>query len=640
MGASYDIIQDFVVDAQAQDLDASVSADWCLAVIRFKNPLTYDRNSQLSFSTLYEDGVMTRGAPLIIRDDCIQVQVSNTKSSHLTQLSATLIPGKNYLSEIMPGDWIFCWMANDSPTIDNVISDVLKLNPANGFRDGLKFMGRVGSVRRSLQQGEGGPRTIRYNLSASGFTEFDATLFFEPHLAENIPAIGQYFAALGTQLDKLIDEGGEGISVNKALVLFLDLLLGQGINKNLGLPSNDPELQSTAGLDAPYSYVVPGAVGALIGKTNKSKPDLLSAADLIEFVYGRQTYGNSSASSATSLANPSRKADESLWGSRFNPDGAQDAGSRRFTGNEMLGTFLPTPPQFTDKSVWSILNQYLNPAVNEMYTCLRVNGNGKVVPTLVARQIPFSTDLAPSDPAVTKFLDLPRWRVHPLLVRHDDIGRSDAMRVNFVHVYGDDGGQTMDPVAGQIVLAPPYRDDLDIARSGLRPYMMTVANRPSDNVDGTPAKKWMAILSDILMGQQLTLTGLIEMFGIQVPICPGDNLEWDGAVFHIESVTHSCQIEGRRKSFVTTCALSHGLSAQPTGGNLGLFAGVTPSNLTTYEPGLTTDTRVYNPDGTQASLTEGVTNRPPALLSRTRTTESDQGQAADPLSAITNPGGF
>lgn len=593
---SYNIIEDFEVSETDAEESLQSAPDWCVVVFRFQNPLTYDRAKQGSFSTIYSDGVRVRGGPLIIRDEVRGVSVTSTKTNHLTQMSAALLPNAkvNFLSEIMPGDWVFAWMAHKPSDIDAVIKKVKDGKAANGFSDGLKFMGRIVSCRKVLEQAAQGPRRVHYNVTAAGFSEFDATLFYEPHLAENIPAIGQYFAALGAHINKLIDEQGQGIDVNKALRLFLDLLLGQGITKNLGLPTGDASLNSTAGLDAPYSYVVPKEVGAVIGKTDKSKPDLLSAADCIEFVYGRQEYEEQEfTDDEMALLNTEEGQQGTLAviaGQRLNPKGTKGGGNRRFTGNDMLGIFLPTPPQFSNHSVWSILNQYLNPAVNEMYTCLRVNPQGRVVPTLVARQLPFSTELAPSDPPVTKFLSLPRWVVHPILVKRADIGRSDSLRINFVHVYGDDGPQSMNPVAGQIVLAPPYRDDLDIARSGLKPHMQTVSNAPQDNVTGESAKKWMAILSDILMGQQLTLTGLIEIFGVQAPICPGDNIEFDGAVFHIESVTHSCAIENGTKSFTTTLALSHGLSADPGNDNLSLFAGVESDDFRSFEPGLTNDT--------------------------------------------------
>lgn len=584
----YNLIDDF----HSRDGVASSSPDWCMIVFRLAAPSTYDRSKRGSATNTYSDAVKLRGKPLVLRDEISALSVSQSKTSHLTHLNATLTPGHvSPLSEIMPGDWLFAWMAHDTKTIDEVIRKVLDGKSANDWHDGLKFMGRVGSVRKTLQQDPGGNRQLRYTMTGTGFTEFDATLFYEPHLAENIPALGQFFAKLGADLNKIIDENGGGISVNKALRLFLDLFLGQGVPRNLGLPS-DPDLQSTTGLDAPYSYVVPKEVGAVIGRSDRSKPDLLSSADTIDFLYGLQEYGNQEfAASVDSLLDEHGNSSKARQiAQAFNPQGTKGGGSRRFTGTDMLGIFLPQAPQFSNHSVWSILHQYLNPAVNEMYTTLRVDPSGKVVPTLVARQIPFSTELAPGDPKVTRFLSLPRWVADPLVVKKLDIGRSDAMRINFVHVYGDDGPQSMNPIAGQIVLAPPYRDDLDIARSGLRPYMMTVSNNPSDNVDGKPAKAWMAILSDILMGQHLTLTGLIEMYGIQSPICVGDNLEFDDAVYHIESVTHSCQIEiSGGKTFVTTVALSHGLALTPGATDISVYAGVTKKSVSTYDPAITID---------------------------------------------------
>jgi len=207
---------------------------------------------------------------------------------------------------------------------------------------------------------------------------------------------------------------------------------------------------------------------------------------------------------------------------------------------------------------------------------------------LVARQLPFSSDFGPTDIATTKFLELPRWKIHPTLVRKVDVGRSDAMRWNFVHVYGDPG-----PVSdaaryntAQVPLNPPVRDDLDTARSGLKNYSATVSCHHSDINNHGPLK-WMALLADWLMGQHLTLTGMMEVEGVQSPICPGDNIEWDGVVFHIESVTHTCSMGGGSKSFSTTLALTHGVAAQPTGPDLFQYAGLTDTDLRTYEASVT-----------------------------------------------------
>jgi hypothetical protein len=283
-----------------------------------------------------------------------------------------------------------------------------------------------------------------------------------------------------------------------------------------------------------------------------------------------------------------------------------------------MGKFLPQIPQFENTNVWSILKQYLNPAMNEMFTCLRTNGDGQVVPTLVVRQLPFSSPLVKLPFPVTRFLDLPRWRAHPILVRQASVGRSDSLRINWVQCMG----LAPEPVGknnatAQLVRNPPYRDDLDVARSGLRPYKVTIPCALEDvrvRVDesgATAAKNWNALLADILMGQHLTLTGSVTLAGIQAPICIGDNFEWDGVVFHIEAVTHSCSenTDGKR-SFSTTLQLSHGVRAQPGEDDISLFAGIRADDMTAFNPGVTDEGQ--NLGNTVADL-EGTATLPHGL---------------------------
>lgn len=579
--ASYDVIKEFGLTDETADEAIAVDPHWVIAVVRFQHPVTYSRSAGESFSGLYADAVRVRGKPLIITDQCIEVSCSATKSSHLSQLSATLLPSEhlNLLAEIMPGDWVFAWMMHGREAQQSVVRKIRDGKPANDWHDGLKFVGRANGPRKQISQDpNGGVRTTRYSLTAVGFWELDATLYYEPHLANRVPTLGLHWARIGANVNKLIRENGQGIGVTQALTFFLDLLMGQGVPVNLSRGNEDPRLRATAGLDAPYSYIVPTPVGQLLGQTEKTKAGgLLAYADILEFVYGVQRYGDLDSATGTPEAQI------------FNPEGTRTPGSRRYTGTDLMGTFIPTAPQFTNNSVWSILNQYLNSAVNELYTCLRVNADGKVMPTLVARQLPFSSELAPSSIATTRFLDLPRWRLHPILIKRADLGRSGMQRVNFVHVYGDSGRGKPSEMTAQVVRYPPKRDDLDIARNGFNPMMKTVSCAETDILQGGP-EKWMALIADIVMGQHMTLSGLTELIGIQAPICPGDNVELDGAVLHIESVSHRCSISADgKKSFTTTLALSYGVAAEPRGGNLGLYAGIYPDELRGLEASVSTD---------------------------------------------------
>jgi hypothetical protein len=285
-------------------------------------------------------------------------------------------------------------------------------------------------------------------------------------------------------------------------------------------------------------------------------------------------------------------------------------------------------PDFANRPLWAVFQQYLNPAVNEMYTALKPDIEGNIVPTVTMRQIPFTTDayVRPSDPPpkpgwidqsageegpmtagqylaqnekttvvhTTKFLDLPRWKIPATLVRSVSIGRSNATRVNFVHVYGQSAylAENNVPIQAQMIRNPPVRDDLDIMRSGLRPYMMTVECWVNDQV-GKVGGAWIALIADWTMGSHLTLNGHIEMFGIQSPIAEGDNVLFDGVVYHVMSVAHAATINTATgtKTWSTNLQVCNGMRDVATASAVvqPLYPGLSKADNTAFDPGITAE---------------------------------------------------
>ena len=496
----------------------------------------------------------------------------------------------------VPGDWMLCWMLQSEEQGLALKKRIHDLKPCNGFHDGLKFVGRVHDIRRRRRRDpQSGTLTSHYTLTGVGFGEFQAKAFFDPHLAESSRGIGTFLSKIGTDLMSLLREPRQGggstaaIDTNAAIPKLFEIFLGSGISRRAANPSEtQPELRIGTGLtapkpsdEAPYAYLVPEEVGRLLGKIGRSKRSgILAYADLCELLIGVQKF-NSAAGTTQGTSAP--------W-SVFVPDGIEPptAGQtqvpqHKHTGRDVLGQFIPTPPDFSNKPVWTILEQYLNPVVNEMYAALRANEAGCVVPTVVVRQMPFSsaevarqlanptpTNLAPGAtqqevnqayaPIVcTRMLEVPRWVVHESLVYEDEIGRSDALRFNFIHVQGQPSmSQKNNAYTYQLVRNPPLRDDVDIQRSGLRPYMTMVACSLEDSKEGP--RRWMELAADWLLGQHLTLNGTVHMLGVQAPIVHGDNLELGGVVSHIEDVSHHCAIDmDGRRSFTTTVQLTHGV---------------------------------------------------------------------------------
>jgi len=670
MPRSYDVLTDFGLRAPEGQEDAldlvSVSPSALVVVWRYKHPVTFSREKGASFSTVATDCVALRDKPLFIADDLQQLQVQTSKSSHVNQMSATLLPGMNYLTEIFPGDWVAAWIVNDEDSISQLISKIQKTGACNGFRSGLKFLGRVSAVRKRIQQDPGGVRKSSYLLNAAGFTELDASLYYEPQLAAD--AVGtatEYLRKTAININKMIADNGQGIDLQKAISLYLAAFFGTGIPKTGGFQNQDDRTRNTEGLDDPNAFIIPDPVARMLGVEKGSKSTgAFAYTDVLELLHGIQNYQLDFISSVarelfglscsqgegglglaelysgqTVAGSTSTSSDaDRMFGMIFAPDGVPTDGSRnRKTPSQMIGTFLPSPPQFSgQRTVWSILQQYLNPTVNEIYTCLRTNPRGEIFPTLVVRQLPFSSGVISdqyrpkpvatiTDPEVlkqqekadravlkkskqeyddmmkirakvdeahklvlTRFFEVPRWLIHPILIKSVDIGRSDATRINFVHIQPEQGTASHTKTSF-LVRDPPVRDDLDVYRGGLRPYMATVPCAPSDAI-GRRAGEWQYIMSDILMGGHLLLNGTMETQGILSPICPGDNLEFDGHVFHIESVSHSYGISPGGKVFKTSLALSHGMNArQSQASDLGIYAGSSADDLQSHDPGIGRD---------------------------------------------------
>ena len=393
-------------DAAAEDL--SVSPYWIVAVARGGSPSTASRkylttrDESCSHDTLPSRGVEARG-PLLVLDsgEAVDVSTSHGKRSYLAQLQATIVDvGVDMEAACVPGDWILCWMLQSEEQGLALKKRIHDLKPCNGFHDGLKFVGRVHDIRRRRRRDpQSGTLTSHYTLTGVGFGEFQAKAFFDPHLAESSRGIGTFLSKIGTDLMGLLREPRQGgstaaIDTNAAIPKLFEIFLGSGISRRAANPSEtQPELRIGTGLtapkpsdEAPYAYLVPEEVGRLLGKIGRSKRSgILAYADLCELLIGVQKF-NSAAGTTQGTSAP--------W-SVFVPDGIEPppAGQtqvpqHKHTGRDVLGQFIPTPPDFSNKPVWTILEQYLNPVVNEMYAALRANEAGCVVPTVVVRQSP------------------------------------------------------------------------------------------------------------------------------------------------------------------------------------------------------------------------------------------------------------
>lgn len=596
MAPRYFISKDF----GATDGLVSLSPHWVLAFARYANPVTFDptRSNGGGSSTDDVSFAYKEKKVLVVDDfgDCVNVTVNAVKTSHTMQLQATLLDsGTKYLNEVLPGDWVIAFMVYSENELRELSGALRARNKVNSWNSGFKFLGRVSSIQKSVNVAPNGVRTSAYSLSCVAFAELDSTIMYYPEMSMSDNGALASQKRFGEQVSDLVrgrnsDEMG-AIDPNQLIPVLMSVIFGKGAWA-------DQKFRDIS-LTPNQAYIVPETVCKWLGVgSDKGK-----FSDIMRVMVGVQKY-----SSGAYATNEGDDPSSLFW-----PDGSKEETEGYSATFPLTGSFpVESVPQ-TTTSPWAFITNYVAAPVNEAMVTLRSVLGGDIVPVLTVRQCPYTSEVGklfdpkvyqieqelPSDKRgiktvsagdfmtlendssagvnsefrnrpTTRFLELPRWVIPDEILNESSFGRSDALRQNLVFVHGTGPGAPMNDF-DQFVNAGPVVDKLDILRNGIRPYMPSVNCFLRDLV--MLPTFWRAIMADIVMGQHLTLSGSLTVTGIRSPIAPGDNVEFQGVVYHIESVAHSCSIsaDGQR-SFITRLTLSRGMvDMNPQGSNTDLL---------------------------------------------------------------------
>lgn len=517
-----------------------ISPAWVLTFIRWENRDTQRIKNVAS--------TQVRTPLLVVENDCLQVSVMVNKGTLTPSMDATLVQTDvNYETAIAPGDFVFVNMLNWEKHARRVADNARAKLPINGPNDGFKGVFKVQGVRRFLSVDPAtGQKVVLYKINGFAFTEFNNTIHFDPNLVDGN---GQkdnnslFMSFISEDWTNLTNKKGL-FAVQDIIALLIQSFIGTGV-KSKGI------LNNKAGLNTPNTvhFFIPALVGTLLGVSGAK-----AAKDVYNYLFGIQQYASGSSKSLSQ---------------GMNPTGLSQKFHRFFyTKQECGGDTLLRAEYWNQVKTWSILNQYTNAPLNEMYTCFRVapgDSDNRIMPTVVLRQIPFTNeDFSGTSLPTTKFMNLPRWKIHPALIMEQDIGRDEAARINFVQYFGQSTiGATGTAIAAEIAQVNYVYDIEDVKRSGLRPYIVTTQfDEPTTTKSMYQSPNWAKILGDCLIGGHLKLNGSIICVGLVEPIAVGDNLELDNIIYHIEQVSHaaSISIQDGRKTFRTSIKLSSGVS--------------------------------------------------------------------------------
>lgn len=495
--------------------------------------------------------------PLIVISDCIQVAVNSSKSSHIHQASMTLMGGDiNYSTAVAPGDFVLINLVDDDHVLfgnnctpetahpDSLYARAKKPHAINHEHDGFKGLFKIQSVRRVLQVNDHGLKTFHYQINAAAFTEFNQVVYFNPYLFTEKELTVASDALNGSAALEYAAVKKVTNNVGNIFTNFIGFLIGYGFPRGI---MTQP---TTTGVVRNHNknFLIPSDVGKLMGiNTHKT----LLAADLFTYYVGIQKYESAS------------DVDDSIG---LNPELKNTGHNFYHTGISLSGIALIQAEPWQQVTAWSILNQYSNSLINEMYTSYKLTPDNSVMPVVTFRQKPFTSDLFkkkhPNNINKTTFLELPRWKISPYLITTLSLGRDEAARINFVHIIGktryiDQKDAAINQAASKI----HQQDNDDIKRNGLKPFITACDfDFPSSESKNMQSPIWNLLVFDWLSNGHLKENGTLVCAGIVEAIAVGDNLQIEDTVFHIESIQHIMQITpDGKKSFTTTIQLSYGV---------------------------------------------------------------------------------
>ncbi len=253
MATKYDLVRDYGSSPGALPVDPAHldgCADWALGIVRLANPNTFSRRTFKSIGRAV-DAAGTRGPMLIIRDQLASFDIDTAKDSHTPFLTAQLRSGDLNLLDpdvCLPGDWVFCWASTNREDLADVTARAGRGEPANRWRDGLKFLGRLHSVRSRLVQMGDGNRSQGYAIQAVGFEELDTPFFYDFALATSAfvkNEISTFMAQIGLDFSKWASQeqlraGDIKDNADIIVPLLLDAILGKGIADRVNDPAQVP----------------------------------------------------------------------------------------------------------------------------------------------------------------------------------------------------------------------------------------------------------------------------------------------------------------------------------------------------------------------------------------------------------------
>jgi hypothetical protein len=452
---------------------------------------------------------------------CISINTNKSKSDPQGTFNITLAPLKNWVSTITPGSWCCILMSNEPITKKD-------LDKAN--RKHIKMIGKIESVRVSTQQ-VGDTRQTTYSVSGVDWGHiFNSILYVDNLIASaNDPQLQGNSAAVALRRAMTGDNSSpQSFAVRDNMASILTVF-GSKLG---GFTDIEKDINRIA--KPIYDFIMPKEMVSYFGfKNNKVNNNI-----------------------------------KLITGSLTGYDKYNDA-------VEAVGFIDPFSLQGTN-SLWEILLENSNPALNEMFCDLKWDNGDTPTLALYNRIRPFSTKNFKPKRATGElrsfFQNIKTHELDNISIIGINAGTNWRDKYNFVEIkpmFQDHA------IFGNMVKQKTQDFDEDaFSREGFRPLIVGTKQFPNRDssksladVDYAKLVKWTELLKEWHFDTHRMLNGTINMVGSSKYIGIGDNIMFDAGIINPTPNINNSSMKKQKNYYIMAHVenISHSFSVNPNG---------------------------------------------------------------------------
>ena len=515
--------------------------------------------------TISLDQVEKEPVPVIVSTlSCVSIQTSKAKGSPNGTFNLVLAPFKNWVGNLTPGSWCCILMSNKIITADDLKS---------ADKDKVKMFGRIESVRCETKMNDNGTRQTLYYVSGTDWGDIFNSLLYVDNLIKGPNDKGNDqgdVAALALRPLLFGEKGAVKVGPTRNNLGAILTIMGRGdtLQKHTGSIENTGRLAGSI-----YEFALP--------------------AIIIKYFDFRDADGE-----PIKIGSTINKFLTLITGIKHSPSGPYKE------VNEASGFVDPMSLQGTH-SLWQILLENSNPALNEMLCDFKWNEKGPGVTLAIYNRIkPFAISGAKgSGSGASNGNKSSHIRAYFQNVKVNNIQNNEVIsinagtnwrdKINFIEIKPSFSEfQVVENVIKQKAQA---FDPISFQREGFRALIVdtkqfpvkqgTVASSSGGQsvtgADWSQLADWVLLMREWYFGTHRMLNGTIVIHGSTPYIGIGENILFDAGLInptpninsasakarvnknilaHIESIQHNFAVDDSgARSYRTTISFVRGI---------------------------------------------------------------------------------